>query len=1142
MDEELAPRPALSPGKRTLTGGPIQMRRAAASPAAAPARDIAPGSGGGRALPGAAQSEWGRAFGTDLSDVRIHADSPQPAQLGAVAFAQGDDIHFAPSTYDPSSANGRELLGHELTHVVQQRAGRVEAPQGKGAPINADPGLEAEADELGARAAAGELVGGLVSAAPRGLVQRQSEAEVNQAIAVKRGVQGEARDELNDARRAAAAVQDQLQICHNRLSAIRSRLNSAREQVAPLKAELTEARVKLERARTANTELDQQLTKEDVGHQAEEVAAREREASEHREIHARAQEAIAACDQDISDLEAEIEKKTALEASAATDQPALPASASGEIEVDREKLANARDLRARLADAEEAARAGATQAADRVVSAAERLEKIQASVAAVETAQTGVALAERRVVRNDGEVHSEGLVLGREHRAIEGHEASAAARSDEQEVAQTAYEDASRDLATYTIGAARLRIGELVDMGLPQGDATAQLANAQTLLAMAPDRAADIAVAAWEALPREAVTGPTKEAMDTYKSELVARLEGKVYDKLRARRWHQFGKKRELRQKLKTAARRVIGVEIQALVGGEEGAESALAYRETRAKRDAYSAVKPEVDAFLQQVSKRIAERAVDEQKERLAAAAMQRIDPMAALRAGDAQSYQAAKLRGLALADELLEQAPEEPAEQQAPPVDGVAPPRAQDLEAEVEQFVTDRGVAQQVLEASSSEEASGVLGKLLDTIVPDPGDGVMLNITLNIPVAADPSGVTTLFLSVEVNGKAGRGTEGFVTAGVPNIAKNPAHLELEANYAIGLKATAGFSGAGVDLSAKYESFVRAGADSTLSAMAAFRYGIYRGTPIKSLAAAWYGGLTKGKGPQGADYLLAEQRAAAVEDEHFLGEDKGGTFAHHGRGFGVGAAAGVLGAKGKVAGGGRHFRNYNQGSLRADRDALGEGQEVPRTREAALERRKNMHGASGNSFAFSGETEVGFGGEKFTISAAISGSGIKNWGVEIKAALSGSLANGAPMDLIVMLAASAYELEQRMLNAIGKHLDQEAEMRQEGMSKSEIQQQLAAKLGKRGAATTAIQGGAMALSATGLVGSSIALSFQFGKTNGTWVCRVDFISSTKLATPDALPVYGSLEKETRLITAEKNEGGGAFMSPGVHVPSGSDD
>jgi hypothetical protein len=90
-------------------------------------------------------------FGHDFSAVRVH-EGPHAARLGAVAYTQGNDIHFSPGTYGPHGAAGRELLGHELTHVVQQRAGRVPVPQGKGAPINADSHLEAEADHMGRQA------------------------------------------------------------------------------------------------------------------------------------------------------------------------------------------------------------------------------------------------------------------------------------------------------------------------------------------------------------------------------------------------------------------------------------------------------------------------------------------------------------------------------------------------------------------------------------------------------------------------------------------------------------------------------------------------------------------------------------------------------------------------------------------------------------------------------------------------------------------------------------------------------------------------------------------------------------------------------------------------------------------------------
>jgi len=49
------------------------------------------------------------------------------SSLGAQAYTQGTDIHFAPGQYQPSSQGGQELLGHELAHVVQQADGRVKA-------------------------------------------------------------------------------------------------------------------------------------------------------------------------------------------------------------------------------------------------------------------------------------------------------------------------------------------------------------------------------------------------------------------------------------------------------------------------------------------------------------------------------------------------------------------------------------------------------------------------------------------------------------------------------------------------------------------------------------------------------------------------------------------------------------------------------------------------------------------------------------------------------------------------------------------------------------------------------------------------------------------------------------------------------
>lgn len=117
------------------------------------------GSGGsGQPLPEGVRTKMERSFETDFSAVRVHESAP--AVPGALASAQGTDLHFAPGQYSPHTQPGQELLGHELSHVVQQAQGRVSATrQAKGGvAVNDDPALEAEADRQGAAAARGESV------------------------------------------------------------------------------------------------------------------------------------------------------------------------------------------------------------------------------------------------------------------------------------------------------------------------------------------------------------------------------------------------------------------------------------------------------------------------------------------------------------------------------------------------------------------------------------------------------------------------------------------------------------------------------------------------------------------------------------------------------------------------------------------------------------------------------------------------------------------------------------------------------------------------------------------------------------------------------------------------------------------------
>lgn len=110
------------------------------------------GKGGGSPLPESLLAKMEAALGADFSQVRVHV-GPQASRIGAVAFTTGNDLYFAPGQYQPDSIQGQQLIGHELTHVIQQRQGRVRAA-GSGVSVVQDRALEAEADRLGMRAAA----------------------------------------------------------------------------------------------------------------------------------------------------------------------------------------------------------------------------------------------------------------------------------------------------------------------------------------------------------------------------------------------------------------------------------------------------------------------------------------------------------------------------------------------------------------------------------------------------------------------------------------------------------------------------------------------------------------------------------------------------------------------------------------------------------------------------------------------------------------------------------------------------------------------------------------------------------------------------------------------------------------------------
>jgi hypothetical protein len=73
-------------------------------------------------------------FGQDFRNVRIHADAEAEdaaRSVNARAFTHGSDIAFRAGQYSPLTNSGRQLLAHELAHVVQQQS----APPALGKPL-----------------------------------------------------------------------------------------------------------------------------------------------------------------------------------------------------------------------------------------------------------------------------------------------------------------------------------------------------------------------------------------------------------------------------------------------------------------------------------------------------------------------------------------------------------------------------------------------------------------------------------------------------------------------------------------------------------------------------------------------------------------------------------------------------------------------------------------------------------------------------------------------------------------------------------------------------------------------------------------------------------------------------------------------
>lgn len=92
-------------------------------------QEIHASRGQGQPLDSGVRRQMESGMSADFSNVRVHTDSKADAMsqsLGAKAFTTGSDVYFRQNAYNPGSSSGRELIAHELTHVVQQSGSTVQ--------------------------------------------------------------------------------------------------------------------------------------------------------------------------------------------------------------------------------------------------------------------------------------------------------------------------------------------------------------------------------------------------------------------------------------------------------------------------------------------------------------------------------------------------------------------------------------------------------------------------------------------------------------------------------------------------------------------------------------------------------------------------------------------------------------------------------------------------------------------------------------------------------------------------------------------------------------------------------------------------------------------------------------------------------
>jgi hypothetical protein len=193
LDDRLAGGPPPGPGAPLGPADVLRLQRLAgnsgvsalltdreADDQPSPVREVV--GSGGDALDNATREDMEARLGHDFGDVRVHTDSratESARSVNAHAYTVGNDVVFQRDRYAPGSDEGRKMLAHELTHVVQQRSGPVDGVSAPGGIRVSDPSdpFEREAASRAEQVVADPAPVSAAMPAPAAAVQRQAAPE-----------------------------------------------------------------------------------------------------------------------------------------------------------------------------------------------------------------------------------------------------------------------------------------------------------------------------------------------------------------------------------------------------------------------------------------------------------------------------------------------------------------------------------------------------------------------------------------------------------------------------------------------------------------------------------------------------------------------------------------------------------------------------------------------------------------------------------------------------------------------------------------------------------------------------------------------------------------------------------------------------